>query len=756
MIDQNTIISQELSKIATKQAILDDFYFACRYLFMINQLNDNKNPNDVLKWVPNWHHKCICEYMTSVFNGEITNLIINIPPSHSKTLIVIVLFTVWAFLNNPRSRFIHASYSIDKSLENSGLVKTLFKVKFEPIKLDDDTWLFDLGTLFPKCMMDKRSGANNDWSNSSNGRFYATSAGGAITGFHAGLTDEYKKSTKEYKFSGAVLIDDPHKLQDISSKVRRETVHNWYFDVVAESRLATRKTPKVIIMQRAHPDDLCGRILNKQKNEESSEYTVLLIPGLISGDALLTSCLPYLTQQEVELIKPKRQYALWDIKKSKDQYLSMKRDNPSLFNTQYQQNPGILEGNMFNISGFKRHNNSDIPINEKKLGYFTVDSAMKSNEDNDFTVIQYWVKCRSTLYLVDQLRFKKEQPNILILLVEFMEKYKPQVAYVEDKASGTGIIQYLESMNLPVEAFEPCKFGGSKVNRAEIACQKANYCNISIPVEAVWINEFLEELTFFPKVTHDDQVDAFVMGILLGNVDIELHPVFSRESHTIDEIPVYSVTENLSSKILLSFCFEKGKSCIVAESNGFNKFLHIKEIIIENDTNVSNHDFIERVKAELFPVYTKEIHNKLIVFSTTSMHKTINMGICDYSLRNNAEHSIQDVFKHPPIMYKYESYNGEQLYATAKKVNEVLKKSDYNKNTNKLQAFLTIHNSCEMLINCLLGTIHLSHGTNLDQHNSWKFNEMYMYNSIIAAFYTIIIHLDVCSKDNSRINVRIR
>jgi len=46
-------------------------------------------------FVESWHIEAICEHLEAVSRGELTRLLINIPPRHSKSTIVSVAWPAW-------------------------------------------------------------------------------------------------------------------------------------------------------------------------------------------------------------------------------------------------------------------------------------------------------------------------------------------------------------------------------------------------------------------------------------------------------------------------------------------------------------------------------------------------------------------------------------------------------------------------------------------------------------------------------------
>ena len=62
-------------------------------------------------FMESWHIEEICEHLEAVSAGEIHRLLINIPPRHSKSTIVSVMWPAWEWITDPSMKFLCASYS---------------------------------------------------------------------------------------------------------------------------------------------------------------------------------------------------------------------------------------------------------------------------------------------------------------------------------------------------------------------------------------------------------------------------------------------------------------------------------------------------------------------------------------------------------------------------------------------------------------------------------------------------------------------
>lgn len=191
------------------------------------------------------HHKLIQQTLDRVVAGEITRLIINVPPGYTKTELATINMIARGLALNNRSRFLHLSYSHNLALLNSSTARSMIKsAAFQdmwPMALKDDA--------DSKAM----------WWNEFGGGVYASSAAGQVTGFRAGHM--------EPGWQGCLLIDDPVKPDDAYSEGVRDGV-NSRFNETIKSRLALESTPMIVIMQRIHYHDLSGYLLRGGSGEK--------------------------------------------------------------------------------------------------------------------------------------------------------------------------------------------------------------------------------------------------------------------------------------------------------------------------------------------------------------------------------------------------------------------------------------------------------------------------------------------------------
>lgn len=190
------------------------------------------------------HHAIIANTMQRVIDGEIKRLVINIPPSYTKTELAVIQFTSYGFRINESCKFMHISGGDTLVLDNSSKIKQQMT---HPISVK----------LWGDCVSKKK---NSDmfWKTNKNGSFYAAPAGGEIMGFRAGRSKP--------GFQGAIIIDDPQKPEDMHSPVKVNFFPDRYKSTFRH-RVDNRETPIIVIMQRINADDFSGFLLNGGSGE---------------------------------------------------------------------------------------------------------------------------------------------------------------------------------------------------------------------------------------------------------------------------------------------------------------------------------------------------------------------------------------------------------------------------------------------------------------------------------------------------------
>ncbi|MGA2629888.1 MAG: phage terminase large subunit [Terriglobia bacterium] len=110
------------------------------------------------------------------------------------------------------------------------------------------------------------------------------------------------------------------------------------------------------------------------------------------------------------------------------------------------------------------------------------------------------------VYLLHVVRKRLGYPELKRAVREQAEAFSPKTILIEDKASGTQLIQELVSEGMhAIKKYEPTK---DKTMRMHSVTSTIENGFVHLPDKAGWLGESLHELTSFPKGKWDDQADS--------------------------------------------------------------------------------------------------------------------------------------------------------------------------------------------------------------------------------------------------------
>jgi predicted phage terminase large subunit-like protein len=99
-----------------------------------------------------------------------------------------------------------------------------------------------------------------------------------------------------------------------------------------------------------------------------------------------------------------------------------------------------------------------------------------------------------------------EYPELKRTVCEQCQAFGANVVLIEDKASGTQLIQELVQDGLhAVTRYQP---QSDKIMRMHAQTATIENGFVHLPKEAPWLAEYVHELMSFPRGRHDDQVDS--------------------------------------------------------------------------------------------------------------------------------------------------------------------------------------------------------------------------------------------------------
>lgn len=421
----------------------------------------------------NWHIEYLCNEMQKVGQWVIDrepskyDLIINVPPGTTKSTICSVFFHVWLWINAPWIRMISASHTNDLAIEHSILARDVMKSqKFR--------------TLFPHRVNFKSDQDNKTYyRNMRGGSRVATSVGGNIMGKHGHI----------------ITIDDLIDPKKTASDVEREKANDYISRTLSTRKVDKENTPTVLIMQRLHELDPTGFLLFKAE-ESGKRIKHICLPG----DDALGNIKPH-------LLKFMYKDGLLDANRLNRNALKIMETDlgESDFTGQVRQSPQAPGGNILKREWFKPY--EDLPKERPISKIQSWDTAFKKTETSAYNCGLTFYEYRNGYYLEDAIFEKMEYPELKAEILSYEAKHSPNIVLVEDKATGTPIIQELSRDNkINFISILP---EGDKVQRAHASSSTVKAGNVYIRSNATWSHKLTNQLILFPNCQIKDIMDAF-------------------------------------------------------------------------------------------------------------------------------------------------------------------------------------------------------------------------------------------------------
>lgn len=420
-------------------------------------------------FLPNWHLDAMTFAAEGVIDGRIKRLITTVPPRHLKSIIYSVALPAYLLGEDPTKRIICVSYSAELAIKHA--------LDFRAVLTSG--WY---RRVFPKTAVSRDRDTQSETMTTARGYRYATSTGGTLTGRGADL----------------IVLDDPQKPDDALSEAQRNSVGQW-FDTTLLTRLDSKSEGAVVIvMQRLHEDDLAGRMLVKGGWEH------LKIAAIAEQDESVAVGPARVYRRLVGTVIDPRRESPEDLERLK---VSM---GNLFFSAQYQQETVPLAGNLIKLHWFRYYYVAPI-VNNNDLVAISIDTAMKGTPSADFSVATVWLMQGENYYLIDLWRERVDYPELRRAACRLREKYPTAVFLIEDKGSGTSLLQDLRSENKMSISINP---EGDKVTRLAAASAQFESGAVWFPKSAPWLGSLTTELLGFPNVRHDDQVDSVSQALI--------------------------------------------------------------------------------------------------------------------------------------------------------------------------------------------------------------------------------------------------
>ncbi len=423
------------------------------------------------RYRPNWHIDAAVHQLERARTGELTRLIINMPPRSLKSVVASVAFPAFLLGHNPGMRIICVSYGNDLAAKHA---RDFREVLTSP-------WY---RRMFPNTRISPSKNTEAEIATKAGGFRLSTSTEGTLTGRGGDL----------------IIIDDPLKPIDALSDSRRARANEWFRNTLL-SRLDDKvRGSIVVVMQRVHLDDLTGNLLRSSPRE----WTLLELPAIAEERQVVrigNGRDDVYIREVGEALHPERE-PLHVLEKLRTQLGS------DTFGAQYQQRPVPPGGAMVKRTWLRRYD--QLPPKPWWKVVQSWDTASKEGAQNDYSVCTTWLVHENKHYLIDVVRGRHDYPGLKALAIAHADVHRPSRILIEDAGVGTALIAELKKTGRNAVAVKPER---DKVSRMSVASAKFEAGQVLLPTQAPWLTPLEEELLSFPHGVHDDQVDSISQAL---------------------------------------------------------------------------------------------------------------------------------------------------------------------------------------------------------------------------------------------------
>jgi predicted phage terminase large subunit-like protein len=419
----------------------------------------------------NWHIEVICYEMQKLAERAFLgldkeyDLVINVPPGSTKSTICSIMFPAWVWARRPEMAMICVSYSSPLSLH--------LGLKSKDIVLSEK-----YRTMFPNVVIRRdKCGAGEYW-NTMQGKRFATSTGGTVTGMHGDF----------------VITDDPLNPEEAASPTELKKANTWLNSTLSSRIKDKRRVPTILIMQRLHEDDPTARMIKGK-----SPVRHICLPAEVDSTTL----------KDIKPRKYRKQYSdgLLDVERMNRKSLDEAKDKLGEYEyaCQYLQRPVPPSGGTFKVGNLKIQ---DPPFSfVHKVRYW--DKAGTLDGGCYTAGVLMGEDLSGRIWVLDVIKFQLDsfEREKMIKLTAQVDGVEVEVGIEQEGGSGgkqsaEETVKMLAGFAVTVDA--PT---GDKEFRAIPFSKQVNGGNVYL-VPGDWNKEYIGELSMFPRSKYKDQVDA--------------------------------------------------------------------------------------------------------------------------------------------------------------------------------------------------------------------------------------------------------
>jgi hypothetical protein len=339
-------------------------------------------------YIVNWHHQILCDKLNKFADGEITRMMVFMPPQHGKSELTSRRLPAFMLGQNPNLRIALCAYNATFASKFNRQVQ---RIMTDPAYND----------VFPNTRLNAKNVATDSKGaylrNSEqfeivqkNGSFISVGVGGGITGNPVDIA----------------LIDDPIKgAEEAGSQTYREKVWEWYTTEL-ETRL-NNNSQILITLTRWNIDDIAGRIIENSKLPNSRKWEIVVFPRIKVDDSNPDD------PREIGEV-------LWPEMHSMESAMEAKQRNPVKFEALQQQNPKVMEAGSEFYKSFKQERHvGKVDYNPSEPIHISLDE----NVNPYITATLYQISGK-VIKQIDELCLVHPKNTVKGLADEFSLKYR--------------------------------------------------------------------------------------------------------------------------------------------------------------------------------------------------------------------------------------------------------------------------------------------------------------------------------------------
>ena len=354
----------------------------------------------------------ICEHLEAISRGELTHVMISVPPGTMKSLLTQVFWFAWEWgpLGMQHKRHIGVSNNTKLSIP--------FNVKAR--RLISSPWF---QRLWPEVTLYDDQNEKTRFEN-------------PLAGFREAMAITSLTGSRAHR----LLVDDPHTVWTAMSDVKREAEVNGFFASATDRLTDMNKDAIVVIMQRLHRRDLIGQII-----EKGLDYVHLNLPmEFVPKTRCVTKWFTDPREEKGELLFPERfNRAVVD---------RVRKEKAHFFNAQYQQNPTGSSASLNREDWLGTYEKLPTLLSDIVIRVDTAPTSRDTSDNSAMFASGMDQRYGNKLYALDahygKWGFLELCDEIVKFALKFIEKQTQTLHVlridVEDANVGPGVVSYVD------------------------------------------------------------------------------------------------------------------------------------------------------------------------------------------------------------------------------------------------------------------------------------------------------------------------